>query len=226
MIFQTKLIRASPAADVAKEYFDMYNSIRQFIAEREKEFDLIPENRKSILENISSYILNQLEKNEPANLVYICTHNSRRSQFGQIAGVLAADYYQLKNIHSFSAGTEVTCFNKNAIDSLKNIGFKITTNQESSNPVFHVFYGEDLFTPCFSKLINDPVNPNENFAAIMTCSDADEKCPFIPNAAARISTTYEDPKIFDGLQNVDLVYTERFSQILRETLFAFSKIAK
>jgi len=133
-----------------------------------------------------------------------------------------AQYYHLKKIHTFSGGNEVTRFNQNAINALQNIGFKITTDNVSENPIFQVFYDDTSFVNCFSKLSDHSENPTGNFAAIMTCSDADEKCPFVPNAAVRISTTYDDPKIFDGTPNVNSGYTERFNQILRETLYSFS----
>ena len=45
---------------------------------------------------------------------------------------------------------------------------------------------------------DDEANPKSDFAAIMTCSDAEQNCPFIPNVALRIGTTYEDPKKSDG----------------------------
>jgi len=56
------------------------------------EFDTIPINRKALLDKITQYIRNKKEQNKPINLVYICTHNSRRSHFGQVWANVAANY--------------------------------------------------------------------------------------------------------------------------------------
>jgi protein-tyrosine phosphatase/arsenate reductase len=58
----------------------------------------------------------------------------------------------------------------------------------------------------------------------MTCSDADENCPFIPGVDLRVGTTYEDPKAFDGTALQDINYQERSKQIATECLFVFSQI--
>jgi arsenate reductase (thioredoxin) len=57
----------------------------------------------------------------------------------------------------------------------------------------------------------------------MTCSHADENCPFIPGAK-RIALTYDDPKDFDGTPEESGKYSERVNEIGREILFAFSQI--
>ncbi len=58
----------------------------------------------------------------------------------------------------------------------------------------------------------------------MTCSEADEACPFVPGATARISTPYDDPKAFDTTPQQEAKYEERCQQIARETLYAFSLV--
>jgi protein-tyrosine phosphatase/arsenate reductase len=157
--------------------------------------------------------------------MYVCTHNSRRSHFGQIWATVAAEYYGIKNVVTFSGGTEATAFNVNAIKALKEIGFEIQAKDESLNPIFEVKYSDDSNpTICFSKVYDDAFNPNTNFAAIMTCSDAEENCPFIPGVELRIGTTYNDPKEFDGTYLQDSKYKERALQIALETLYVFSLI--
>ena len=77
---------------------------------------------------------------------------------------------------------------------------------------------------CFSKTYDDAENPQKEFAAIMTCSDAEENCPFIPGVELRIGTTYDDPKSFDNTPEQDAKYDERCKQIALETLYVFSKL--
>jgi arsenate reductase (thioredoxin) len=203
----------------------MIPKIKTYCDNLAKEFKNIPESRKDILSKITQYIRNKQKENKPINLVYICTHNSRRSHFGQIWAHVAASYYNVKNVNTFSGGTESTAFNINAINSLKRVGFDIKPINIEKNSIYHVFHDENESPSiCFSKTYDDPKNPKEEFAAIMTCSDAEEKCPFIPGVELRIGTTYDDPKAFDNTPLQDAKYDERCKQIALETLYVFSKL--
>ena len=114
----------------------------------------------------------------------------------QIWAQTAAKYYSIP-ANCFSGGVEVTAFNDQAVDTLIKNGFKIN-KEGDDNPIFLVRYSESSQPiTTFSKLYDDMANPTEGFAAIMTCSDADEKCPFIPGADTRIPLLYDDPKEFD-----------------------------
>lgn len=203
----------------------MFKNIQHYCDSLKTEFEIIPKERKVLLEKISHYISSKLELNLPVNLVYICTHNSRRSHFGQVWAHIAANYYQFKNVHSFSGGTEATAFNSNAINALERIGFKVKTLNNDKNPKYHLFF-DDANHPliCFSKVYDDLNNPRENFAAIITCSEADVNCPFITGAELRLGVTYDDPKQFDNTQFQNSKYDERCRQIALETFYVFSKI--
>lgn len=202
----------------------MRQSIRAFLRNIENDFAAIPDERKKILQKIADFIQTRYDKNQPINLVYICTHNSRRSHFGQVAAAIASSYYNIDNVATFSGGTEATAFNPNAINALKTIGFEINSDGKESNPVYQVNFGKALSTKCFSKVFDDAANPKTDFAAIMTCSDAEQNCPFISGATLRIGTTYEDPKKSDGTNLQDETYLARFKQIATETLYAFSLV--
>ena len=60
----------------------------------------------------------------------------------------------------------------------------------------------------------------------MTCSDADENCPFIPGAEMRLPLTYEDPKEADDKPEERAVYDERVRQIGREIFYAMQLISE
>jgi arsenate reductase (thioredoxin) len=206
-------------------YMMMFPRIKNYCDSLSVKFNDIPKERKKLLEGISQYIAAKKKAGKPVNLVYICTHNSRRSHFGQIWAKVASDYYNISDIHSFSGGTEVTAFNSNAINALIRVGFKIKPVNVDKNTLYHVHF-DDNKPPleCFSKVYDDAKNPRRDFAAIMTCSDAEENCPFIPGVDLRIGTTYEDPKVFDNTELQDAKYDERCQQIALETLYVFSKI--
>ena len=203
----------------------MYQNIRTILRDLETHFDEIPQERKTILSKIATYIQSKYDKNDPIQLVYICTHNSRRSHFGQIAAAVAADFYSIDNVHTFSGGTEATAFHPNAINALRGLGFDIhSENETAKNPIWNVQFGVQAQTTCFSKVYDDAANPSKNFAAIMTCSDAEQNCPFIVGTDLRIGTTYNDPKASDGTPQQDETYKTRFLQIATEMLYAFSLV--
>lgn len=205
----------------------MIPSIQNFLLKLETRFDSIPAARKVLLEKIADYCVMQQQQKGNAQLIYICTHNSRRSHFGQIWAQVAADFYGIKNIKTYSGGTEATAFNGNAINALKRVGFEITALSTDTNPVYKVIYdksAEPLL--CFSKTYDHPGNSQSEFAAIMTCSDAEENCPFIPGLDLRVGTTYDDPKAFDGTIDEVKMYDQRCEQIALECLFVMSQAHK
>lgn len=188
-----------------------------------KNFKEISSERKILLEKLANHIQERLNSNKETNLVYVCTHNSRRSHLGQIWAKVAADFFGFK-INTFSAGTEATAFNQNAINALISAGFRVVKLDETSNPKYEVIFGEGKSNICFSKTIDDKTLPKENFVAVMTCGDADENCPFIPGCDLRIGTTYFDPKSYDNTVLQNEKYTERSNQIAMECLYVFSLI--
>lgn len=200
----------------------MYNSVAKYCQNLTKNFDAITEDRMQILDKITSYI--RQKNGEPTNLIYVCTHNSRRSHFGQVWATMATEFYNIQNVTAYSAGTEQTAFHPNAIASLRRIGFKIEQPEEEKNPSYKVNYGEYNSIICFSKTIDHKTLPQQNFAAIMTCDDAEQNCPFLPGAETRIATTYHDPKAFDGTPKETEKYDERCRQIALETLYVFSQL--
>lgn len=203
----------------------MFIQLKNYCDTLIKDFEIIPAHRKVLLEKISQYISLKKKEDKSVNLVYICTHNSRRSHFGQIWAQVAASYYGIKNVNTYSGGTEATAFNINAINAIKRVGFNVKPINIEKNSIYHVSY-DDVEKPivCFSKVYDDVKNPQSEFAAIMTCSDAEENCPFIPEVELRIGTTYEDPKAFDNTPLQDAKYDERCKQIALETFYVFSKI--
>jgi len=205
----------------------MLNSLKSYCEGLVHSFNLIDKDRRILLGKIATYISNQQEKGLAVQLVYVCTHNSRRSHFGQVWSKVAAHYFRIENIFTYSGGTEATAFNAQAIASLERSGLTIERISKGKNPVYYVTYGEkEKPLICFSKVYDHIENPSIDFAAIMTCSDAEEKCPFIPGVDLRIATTYDDPKQFDGTDLMQMKYDERCEQIARETFYVFSLVSE
>jgi len=190
-----------------------------------KEFDQISSERKQILKELTRFIQSKITSRQSTYLNFICTHNSRRSHISQLWAQAAAHYYCITNVECFSGGTEATAFNPRAVKAMQDAGFTITKTKEGDNPIYEVRYSNGA-PPiiAFSKKYDDPFNHNQDFAAVMTCSHADENCPIILGATKRIALTYDDPKAFDDTPQESVKYAERVQQIGRELFFAFSKV--
>ena len=100
----------------------MNSQLNEYIIRIISSFDEISDLRKEDLSQLSKYIRDRSNQCRNIDLIFICTHNSRRSQFGQIWGQIAAYYYEIANISAFSGGTEVTSFNENAVSAIKRTG--------------------------------------------------------------------------------------------------------
>lgn len=183
----------------------------------------IPSDRFPVIDSMVDYILGKIKAKEEIRLNFICTHNSRRSQFSQIWAQTVADYHGIE-AYCYSGGVEVTAFNERAVAAIRRDGFKVVQKGEG-NPVYFVFHGEEsepIVT--FSKVYDDPINPNSGFSAVMTCDHADENCPFIPGTEKRIPLRFEDPKVFDGTDLEEKMYSERSHQIGAELFLIFRKV--
>ncbi|MGB4447717.1 MAG: protein-tyrosine-phosphatase [Cloacibacterium sp.] len=199
--------------------------IREIIAQLSTE--RISEERKIILQPLIEFISSKISKNEEVRLNFICTHNSRRSHLSQIWAQSMAFYYHIENVFCYSGGTEATAMFPKVAETLTNQGFEILKLSETENPVYAVKFAENEHAViCFSKKYDDDFNPKSAFAAILTCDSADENCPIVYGAEARIPIKYEDPKKSDGTAEMNETYFNRSLEIATEMKFVFENLRK
>ncbi len=202
----------------------MYKKLEKYITELKSNMDSISSKRQEDLREVAGYIKNKLEDDTSVKLNFICTHNSRRSHLAQIWIATAAHYYGIEKIETYSGGTEATAFNPRAVAAIERAGFTVQ-NPGGDNPAYKISFSEDAAPMiCFSKKFDDSFNPDKNFAAIMTCSDADANCPFVPGAEFRKPITYRDPKEADGTNQEAEIYDERCRQIATEMFYMMSQV--
>lgn len=181
--------------------------------------------RQAVLKPLADYIQNKVDSNQEIRLNFICTHNSRRSHLSQIWAQTMAFHFQIQNVFCYSGGTEATAMFPKVAETLINQGFHIQQLSQEQNPVYAVKFDENQHSIiCFSKTYFDNFNPKTNFAAIMTCNNADAGCPMVFGAEARFPIKYEDPKAFDGTDLMNEKYAARSLQIASEMYFVFSQI--
>lgn len=171
--------------------------------------------RHQILKNVAAAITESIAQFGEARLNFICTHNSRRSQFSQVWGHMLAHQYGLP-VTSFSGGVEFTACNERTIASLERLGMQVEAEGEG-NPRYRVVYEDSPEAVLFSKVFDDAENPSEHAIALMTCDHADENCPFIPSAWKRLPLRYEDPKRYDDTERESSAYDET-RDLIREEL--------
>ncbi|MBK6947106.1 MAG: protein-tyrosine-phosphatase [Haliscomenobacter sp.] len=188
------------------------------------EISRITPERKQALSQIARFVEEQKKAENPVNLTFICTHNSRRSHMSQIWASVAVFCYGIDGVEMYSGGTEATAFNPRAVAAMDRAGFRIQ-NPGGENPHYLVVYSDQSAAlECFSKTYDDPFNPKQHFAAVMTCSEADKNCPLVAGASDRISIPYEDPKEADGTPEETARYDERCAQIAAEMFYVFSQV--
>lgn len=201
----------------------VFNTIENTIAALDVE--TIPKERKETLRPFIEFIQKKQQAKQEIRINFICTHNSRRSHLSQVWAQTLAYHCNIQNVFCYSGGTEATALFPMAAETLRNSGFEINMLSEGKNPVYSIKYAENQHPIIgFSKKFDDPFNPTSGFAAILTCSQADEGCPFIAGAEKRFPITFEDPKAFDNTPQQAEKYKERSLQIATELFYVFSQI--
>ncbi|MBN1448208.1 MAG: protein-tyrosine-phosphatase [Bacteroidetes bacterium] len=204
----------------------LFPALHSVVSDIQTSFSDIPDERKVILEEIAAWVAEKQRDGAKADMIFICTHNSRRSHMSQIWAQAAAWMHGLDHVRTWSGGTEATAFNSRAVKALQDCGFRITVAQEGDNPLYHVAFADNAGPiEAFSKAYHHSFNPQEDFAAVMTCSDADEACPVVLGAAKRFATPYRDPKEFDGTPQEEHMYAERCRQIAGEVIYIMDRAA-
>ncbi len=100
-------------------------------------------------------------------VLFICTHNSARSQMAE-----GLTNHFFPDVQAFSAGTEKTRVKPEAIEALKEIDIDISHHTSKTTEAFL----------------------NDQFDLVVTvCDSAKESCPFFPNAKLRAHAGFKDP---------------------------------
>ncbi len=188
----------------------------------------LSERHPAAVQQVRAWIRQRRSQGLTANLIVVCTGNSRRSLLGSTLGNIAASLHGDAGVRFFSGGTAPSAFNPRTIRALREIGVQIEEQggRAPSGPAgeindrYLVRWGcgaADSITE-FSKRYDDATNPPQDFCAILVCTDADENCPVVMGASLRVSMPFEDPKEFDGLPEESGAYAIRRDQIGRVML--------
>jgi arsenate reductase (thioredoxin) len=187
------------------------------------QFDMVDERYHGAATELAAWVAANYRPGKPLGVVVVCTGNTRRSVLGSTMGNVAAAYYGLEYLRFYSGGTKPSAINPRTLTALKEIGVEVeATGKEVArgfgaepNPVYRIRWGNGMEATEFSKLYGDAQNPQQDFAAILVCGEADESCPTVRGASKRIPTPYQDPKVYDGAPFEAAKYAERRDDIGR-----------
>jgi arsenate reductase (thioredoxin) len=108
-----------------------------------------------------------------ARVLFLCTHNSARSQMAEgLLRQLAGNRFE-----AHSAGTEATHVRPLAVRAMDEVGVDIS-GQESKT---------------LERYLREPFD-----YVITVCDDANEACPVFPGAKSRLHWSFEDPSRAEG----------------------------
>jgi hypothetical protein len=226
-------IRSAVDAAVPESRMRLLPKIREHADALTTSFDMIDEPHRLAGHRLAEWIAGNYRPGRKLHVTVVCTGNSRRSILGAMMGNVAAAYYGMPDVCFHSGGTAPTAFNARTVAALRDIGVEVEpTGKEAErgepkteNPVYRVRWGTPgggaaMEAVEFSKKFDHPANPQDGFAALMVCSEADDACPFVRGAARRISMPYLDPKIYDGSSFEAAKYAERRDDMGRLMLSA------
>ena len=178
--------------------------------------------RAFLINEIVNYIYKKTSENKIPKLNFICTHNSRRSQLCQFWASFFSNYYNIK-CEVYSGGTVETEVHKSVLNNISDYGFNISF-KESNNPIYSIKFKNQNLGNYFSKFYYNFENPKNEFAAIMTCADAENNCPLVEGSEIKFSLPYEDPKKYDKSKNEKNEYKKTSETIASEMNYLFKKI--
>jgi arsenate reductase (thioredoxin) len=130
-----------------------------------------------------------------ARVLFLCTHNSARSQMAEgLLRHLAGECFEVQ-----SAGTEATHVRPLAIRAMDEIGVDIS-GQESKT---------------LERYLGEPFD-----YVITVCDDANEACPFFAGATERLHWSLPDPSAAEGSEEERLAVFRSVRDQLRDRMQA------
>ncbi|MEO1652353.1 MAG: protein-tyrosine-phosphatase [Bacteroidota bacterium] len=205
----------------------LLSRLNRYILEVKEEVSEIDSFRKNYLDWMAKDISKKIQLNFPVSLMFVCTHNSRRSHLSQAWAQCMSHYFEFRKVRCYSGGTKETAFYPSAAAALENAGFIIEKSGHPQNPIYEVYFASGAEPlRIFSKKYNHPFNPKSGFVAVVNCSRADESCPQIEGALSRHTLIYKDPKEFDESPLEQSKYQEKCREIARDQYYLFDRCRK
>jgi arsenate reductase len=143
--------------------------------------------------------MSEIEKQpvQPIRVLFLCTHNSSRSQMAE--GLLRARGGAAFEV--FSAGTEPRTVHPLAIRAMQEIGIDISGHTAKGIDTFAAQPAMDL--------------------VITVCDEAQEACPFFPNARKQVHWGFPDPSRVTGTEEERLAAFRHIRDLIAAKISRF-----
>ena len=142
--------------------------------------------------------MNNVPKDEKTKVLFVCLHNSARSQMAEaFLNHMAGDRFEAE-----SAGLEPGPLNPLAIEVMGEVGIDISMNQAKS--VFALYKADRLYR-----------------YVISVCDEAAQRCPIFPGFATNLHWSFEDPASFTGSHEERLDKTRRVRDEIKKRIEDF-----
>eukprot|EP01147_Barroeca_monosierra_P010447 gene10447-2578_t len=170
-------------------------------------------------ERAAATVATQLQEGRRVCLLFVCTHNARRSQMAQAWATLA--FRELPAVSCASCGVERTQCHPSAVASLERAGWKVSPAGDGLS--YDIAWPDtDVRCHLSSKLAADalscspqPTSEGETvtIAFFICAGDAISQCPRLPGITASLPWHYEDPGHADGTPDEQAAYDNASANI-------------
>jgi len=139
------------------------------------------------------------ERSEKFRVLFICVHNSGRSQMAEaFLNALAGDRF-----HAESAGFRPTHIHPLVVEAMQEKGIDISKNETRS--VFKVYQDGRLYD-----------------FVITVCEESSEnECPLFPGVTTRLNWPFDNPEAFEGTHEERLIQVKRVRDEIRARVEAW-----
>src|SRR6266536_4905470 len=129
-------------------------------------------------------------------VLFICVHNSARSQMAEAW----LNLFCPKQFEAHSAGLEPGALNPLAVEAMREVGVDISGNKTQS--VFDVFNSGQLFS-----------------YVVTVCDESSaERCPIFPGVSTRLHWSFPDPASFQGTPEAKLAKTREVRDAIQQQI--------
>lgn len=203
------------AVDVVLVFQPRYMS--DFIGKHLLQLDQLSSGRMLELDRLAK-LIKLCQKEGISDVLFVCTHNSRRSQIAELSLAQALDEVGYPNLKVHSCGTESTSIPQQIKDLYVSKGY-IVSDLDGAVNVSNGNWSKNIY----SKTIDDGNMPDRNIA-VMVCDHASESCPHSPKFMHRYNLNYTDPKLHDGTEQESKAYQKAYDKISREMVYLALKL--
>ncbi|MBU2020152.1 MAG: hypothetical protein KJ941_10955 [Bacteroidetes bacterium] len=199
----------------------MKKSIAQYCASRCLEFGRIQEDRKVILDELSSYL--KYKKGDEVNLLIVENNQKLVGHLLRIWMQVSASYFEFPFFSSLSIGIKKHEIETNWLHTMLNIGFDIECKDDKGTQIYSFYLSEEERVSCQALQFEEPTV----WPKLMACFI--EEGVVLPDFNNSIEFSqhfsFPDSSWADGSSQQEAELHKLVGQVAREMLYVFSSLS-